>query len=645
MAIGSTRKILHWPLAGVNRRAAFQDGVDRQREVYATPWAVNVRPQDVFTRRFRGGSRPGLAAGGLPVPPLPVAVSGNSATVYNAATQTYSLVRAVKGTMPSAFTLGASYRGRVLLVGGRAIYASRQGDFTDWDYGADVEDTGRATAFQLSEAAEYGGVVTALIPHKDAYLLAATAGGLWHISGDPVTGNLHNLSRNTGIIGANAWTKIEDTIVFMAIDGLYSVPTSGGDPKNLSREKIPDELRNLQGPDVLLAYNDDEKGIYIFVQGATYQWFYDLVAGGFWPMTLATVPNQAAVVDGVLRLGHNGTPMTVGAAESITSHVLLGPLRLAVPGTFGRVLNFSGTIAVDSGSVDWYMVVGDSAEEAAENGKAAIGGVTTYVAASGTFVAGQSHLTYPRVRSPWMVVWLSGDRRLGIRIMAMEMTQSGDGDNLHFTRSLSCLRAHIQRVFKSAASFSTVPSASRPTMPTPTAMRRRRSLWRRASPRRNVGQRHWHYGSRYCDRRNAARLGCHAVVDVYDANGVLYAYGVTATMMADAFALASGNNITDYPDSATAMILCKRQQVNVDIDGDNASLVGIQSTVIGHADFQDSSSNNIRSLSLAAAEADCWDSDKSVNPYTGAVISKVLVSNGTTTAGTLQIAVLQDATP
>ncbi|MCH8114651.1 MAG: DUF1501 domain-containing protein [Chloroflexi bacterium] len=34
-----------------------------------------------------------------------------------------------------------------------AVYMSRQGDFADWDFGADVEDSGRAVAFQLGEAA------------------------------------------------------------------------------------------------------------------------------------------------------------------------------------------------------------------------------------------------------------------------------------------------------------------------------------------------------------------------------------------------------------------------------------------------------------------------------------------------------------
>lgn len=416
---------LHFPLGGVTRVEGFHEVATRPREIYTTPWAVNCRPRDVFERRMRGGSRPGIGSGGLAVPAPPVTVSHNAATVYNAATGKYSLVTATAGAMPTAFSLGTVYRARLLLAGGNAIYASRQGDIADWNYGEAAGDAGRATMLQLSEAGEYGQTVTAMIPHKDVALLAATAGSLWHLAGDPVTGRLRNLSRDTGIIGANAWTKAGDTILFMAADGLHSVSAAGSDPQNLSAGKVPNELRNLTGQDVLLAYNDDEKGVYVFVQGATYQWFFDLLHGGFWPMTLATVPNQAAVVAGVLRLGRNGSPMTVGTSESITSNVLLGPIRLASPGTFGRVLNLCGAMGQGSGSVAWKLIAGNTAEEAAANGKAAIAGNTSYVVASGTLVAGQSHLEYPRIRAAWVVVWLSASAPWAYESVAMEITQSG----------------------------------------------------------------------------------------------------------------------------------------------------------------------------------------------------------------------------
>ena len=140
--------------------------------------------------------------------------------------------------------------------------------------------------------------------------------------------------------------------------------------------------------------------------------------------------------------------------------------------------------------------------------------------------------------------------------------------------------------------------------------------------------------------------------DVYDSAGVCYRYGVDGTVVGDALSLDGGHipavpaGGAGFPSSATVgVVVCKQQQVNATIDGDLAVLVGFEATVIGHADLQDGSSATVREFNLAANDADCWDEDKAVNPYTGNVIVKVLVSNGTTADGVLRVAVLQDSTP
>lgn len=146
--------------------------------------------------------------------------------------------------------------------------------------------------------------------------------------------------------------------------------------------------------------------------------------------------------------------------------------------------------------------------------------------------------------------------------------------------------------------------------------------------------------------------------DVYSSAGVLYRYGVDGTIATNALTLDGGTApaySSGFPDTATSgVIVCKQQQVNVGIDGDNASLVGFWADAICHVDCQDVSSNSIRAFSMAAEEADCWDSESGidpdtgeigVNPYTGNPITKVLISNGTTTAGTFKAVVLQDSTP
>jgi hypothetical protein len=114
--------------------------------------------------------------------------------------------------------------------------------------------------------------------------------------------------------------------------------------------------------------------------------------------------------------------------------------------------------------------------------------------------------------------------------------------------------------------------------------------------------------------------------DVYWAGGARYGVVVTITTNAGAF---EGGTGTDFPESATTtVIVCKRQQVNIALDGDLAALVGVMMTVPGYASFQDVSSNVIRGLALVANEPDMWDSSKATNPYTGAVITKTMVSNG-----------------
>jgi hypothetical protein len=133
------------------------------------------------------------------------------------------------------------------------------------------------------------------------------------------------------------------------------------------------------------------------------------------------------------------------------------------------------------------------------------------------------------------------------------------------------------------------------------------------------------------------------VADVYWTAG--RRYGVTMTVSTDDLTLDGGTG-DDFPESAAEdVIVTQQQQVNVTIDGDLAALVGVTATVRGHVDFQDSAGNSICPIDLVADTPDLWDSDMSTTPYTGAIITKAMVSNGTAAAGTLEIIVLQDSTP
>jgi hypothetical protein len=135
--------------------------------------------------------------------------------------------------------------------------------------------------------------------------------------------------------------------------------------------------------------------------------------------------------------------------------------------------------------------------------------------------------------------------------------------------------------------------------------------------------------------------------DVYSSAGVCYRYGVQGTVTNNDLALDGGSaplGGSGFPDSeAAGVIVCKQQQINVSIDGDNAALVGMLATCPAHLDMRDGDNDTIREVTLAEDEPDIWDSGQAVNPYTGDSITNIRLSNGSTSSGTIQIVVSQTA--
>ena len=113
--------------------------------------------------------------------------------------------------------------------------------------------------------------------------------------------------------------------------------------------------------------------------------------------------------ENLLLAGSDGYVRQVGGDDddsaAIQSHVAIGPLRMGSPGHFGRMLKMHAMLASGSGEVNWRVVTGDTAEEAADNAKTAIetfqaeGDYSSYVKASGNWIGGRAILTYPRVRA------------------------------------------------------------------------------------------------------------------------------------------------------------------------------------------------------------------------------------------------------
>ncbi len=349
------------------------------------------------------------------------------------------------GSLPTGCTLGAVYRDRLALAGcDNGLYLSRQGDFTDWDYGADDQDTGRAMIFQLSGASEVGDLPTALVPCDDGHLLAATSQSLWIIRGDPVAGGgLQNVSRHVGILGNRAWCMTDRQIVFMADDGLYHVSQDGSDLLPLSREKIPEELLGIDPTTttVILGYDHDTRAVHIYLttaDGGDVHWLYEEEKGLFWPMMVQDdhAPVAVCEYDGQLLLaGTDGYIRYVGGTTdddtAISSHVLIGPLRIGGQVEFGLLHALYGIIGAGSGDVTWRIIVGDTAETVADNGKTAITAAVAgndfsqYVAAEGVWSAGRSKAAWPRARGVWAVLWLSASAAWAFEAAVLEVIPAG----------------------------------------------------------------------------------------------------------------------------------------------------------------------------------------------------------------------------
>lgn len=389
---------LQWP-SGVGRRLGVRVAARGGREGYLAPWSLNVRLEDSITDRLRGGNFTGQdpSAAGDPVYFNLVTENGDNIVTENGdaivlgpryeVTTGHDRVYVTAGDdAPSSGSADCLYRGRLFRVSDNVIFTSRQGDTTDWDYGGNEGDTGRATSFQLSQAEEIGDDVIALVPHKDSYLLCFTATSTWILTGDPTTGTLRNVSREVGIIAARAWCKNHDTAFFLSSQGLYSIGADGSGLRPVSENVIPEDLTGVDDDDAVMDYYHTDRGVYIHLTDSP-SWFYDTERDQFWPFD----------------------------TTETDSHVLIGPIKLGSIDVLGMIQTIHGIMAQGSSTVAWKIIPGDTAEEAAANGKAAITAAlagndySSYVRGSGSWSAGRSHTERPRITSMYACLWLSSE--------------------------------------------------------------------------------------------------------------------------------------------------------------------------------------------------------------------------------------------
>lgn len=360
---------------GVGRGLSFRQETGK-REKYTCPWALNCRTQD-FQSRLRGGSW------------TPAAASTTVGVVHSGGYVVATPGASAPGTSSNADCL---YRDRFIRPVSQAIYASRQGTYTDWAMSADLSDAGRPFVLQLSEAGELGGTIKALIPHKDAYLLAATSDSLWVLQGDPTAdGRMQNISRDVGMVGPRAWCRDHlDRYYFLSSKGLYTVSASGDGLQALSEDVIPEQLTGVTDAATVLEYDHATRGVHIYIPTAAVSWLFEADRQAFWPF----------------KVGYS------------SSHVAIGPLLLGDGETNGRLVRMHGITAASSADVTWRLLVADTAEQVSANAKSAIetlvtGGTPANVHSSGVWTAGVNHRVYPRARGLFMILLLSASGAWG----------------------------------------------------------------------------------------------------------------------------------------------------------------------------------------------------------------------------------------
>lgn len=377
---------------------------------------------------------------------------------YDPQTGVVSTVPATSGTIPAACPLICLYRDRLFLSGSDHVwYASRQGDITDWSFGDDLGDVGRAVAGQVERSGMIGEPITAMIPRGDTSLLFASQNALWMLRGDPATGTMLQVSPDIGVLSPTAWAVSPGGVVaFLSNDGVYLMGGADGDyPRRFSAERMPESLVNVDAGSnsVIMCYDVAGRGFHLFVTppaseaGAAVgqHWWLDLDNKALWPVVLQEEHQPVAACrmqgtstladvvlgcrDGYLRK-FSGSATTDDGTD-IESHILIGPFRLTSDDLSDAVLaELHGILADNSGPVTWRVVMAQSAEEAAD---VAVAGVTAVLAgaapvgvsAFGTWAENRNKVVRPRARGPWAVVWLSSSDPWAFEAVAVQINQLG----------------------------------------------------------------------------------------------------------------------------------------------------------------------------------------------------------------------------
>ena len=357
-----------------------------------------------------------------------------------------------KGSVPVGNRAIALYRDRLVLAvdGTGAIYFSRSGDPLDFDYGENWEDPLRAFALGTSTlAGRLPQPVTAIFSHSDDCLVIGTATQLWILRSDPAFGGaLDNASQDVGILDVAAGTYAPNgEFIFMSRDGLYLMPNAcGGAPIPLSRDTLPEELRDLN-PDMVyvsLAYDVKARGVHIFLayDAGSHStngdhWWFDFENKGFW---LVEIDDDQTPFSAVQHIGDHAHDDAVivgtrsgglhrfhkyhykdktGSDIAISAFCDFGPINLGGSDMKGAVDSLTSILAADSGDVTWSVFVGDTAESVSRQ--------TGTPFATGTWSAGANYREHTRAGGGAAMIRVEDNSEIpwAVEVIPVELSQRG----------------------------------------------------------------------------------------------------------------------------------------------------------------------------------------------------------------------------
>ena len=318
--------------------------------------------------------------------------------VYDPVVGSLALMTSTEGFVPVGCPLICTYRDRIVFAGDPQTphlwYMSKQADPTDWDYSEVYDDVSRAVAGTSETAGLVGDPITALIPHEDDYLLMGCPKSLWVLRGDPAyDGQIDNVSRDVGIVSKGAWCKgPAGEVYFLAVDGVYVLaPGATTKPIPLSARKVPNYLKRHDATQskISMQYDAEGGGVHLFVtpihKSNRRHWWIDIAGNDatFWPVKLQedheptcthTYKSFSRQESGVMLGCRDGyirrfdPRQATDDGTEIDSYVLIGPLRLGGSSQReGRIESVQAALGEGSGSVDWSVQVGDTAQGAVSN--------------------------------------------------------------------------------------------------------------------------------------------------------------------------------------------------------------------------------------------------------------------------------------